>query len=99
MVSSIHVKDLVDMAPAEMWGEGFVYGVDTYDEGLSSFASYYAATEAPQFRSSGPEPIGAVSAGTAPWPEDVIKFGHGLHKRRLRTPTPARSFSSPHPPS
>ena len=35
VLSTIHVKHLVDMAPREAWGEEFVYGVDTYDVGMS----------------------------------------------------------------
>jgi phytoene dehydrogenase-like protein len=95
VVSSIHVKTLVDMAPAEMWGDDFLYGVDTYDEGLSSFASYYAMTEAPAYLSSGPEPVMAVSAGTAPWPEDVIEFGRGLRENRLHRPGTFLLFATP----
>jgi phytoene dehydrogenase-like protein len=95
VVSSIHIKSLVDMAPAELWGEDFLYGVDTYDEGLSTFASYYATTEPPRFRAGDSEPISAVSAGTAPWPEDVIEFGRGLRQRRLHRPGTFLLFATP----
>lgn len=95
VVSSIHIKTLVDMAPAEMWGEDFLYGVDTYDEGLSSFASYYASAEPPMFRASGGDPVAAVSAGPAPWPEDVIEFGRGLRQGRLHRPGTFLLFATP----
>ena len=49
VVSSIHVKSLVEMAPAAVWGDEFLDGVDTFDEGMPSFASYYATTEPPRF--------------------------------------------------
>jgi len=49
VVSTIHVKSLVEMAPADAWGEDFLYGIDTFDVGISSFAQYYATTEARQF--------------------------------------------------
>ena len=49
VVSTIHVKHLVEMAPADAWGEDFVYGVETYDVGLSGFAVYMAATRPPVF--------------------------------------------------
>src|SRR5437868_5313371 len=65
VVSTIHVKRLVDMAPPDAWGDDFVDGIETYDAGLSTFAQYYATTEAPQF-------VGdqtAVSAGVVGWPE------------------------------
>src|SRR5690606_8144191 len=49
VVSTIHVKDLVEMAPAEAWGEDFRYGVDTYRPGLSAFVIYLGTTAPPEF--------------------------------------------------
>jgi phytoene dehydrogenase-like protein len=94
VVSSIHIKTLVGMAPAELWGDDFLYGVDTYDEGLSSFASYYATTEAPRFDVEGGE-MEVVSAGPAPWAEDVIEFGRGLRQGRLHRPGSFLLFATP----
>ncbi len=74
VVSTIHVKKLVDMAPDEAWGDDFLYGIDTYDAGISTFAQYYATTEAPRF--VGDET--AVSAGVVGWPEDVLQAGRDL---------------------
>lgn len=74
VVSTIHVKKLVEMAADEAWGEDFLDGVETYDAGISTFAQYYATTEAPQF-------VGdqtAVSAGVVGWPEDVLRAGRDL---------------------
>jgi phytoene dehydrogenase-like protein len=78
VVSTIHVKHLVDMAPAEAWGGDFVYGVETYDVGLSGFAVYLATTKPPLFSTAG-GPRGAVSAGLVGWPQDILDHG-----RRLR---------------
>jgi phytoene dehydrogenase-like protein len=94
VVSSIHVKSLVDMAPSPLWGDDFIYGVDTFDEGLSSFASYYATTEPPRFPTE-VEDIEVVSAGPAPWAEDVIEFGRGLRQRRLHRPGTFLLFATP----
>jgi phytoene dehydrogenase-like protein len=94
VVSSIHVKTLVDMAPSELWGDDFLYGIETYDEGLSSFASYYAAIEAPQYVARDGT-IAAVSAGPAPWAEDVIEFGRGLRERRLHRDGTFLLFATP----
>jgi phytoene dehydrogenase-like protein len=81
VVSTIHVKHLVEMAPAEVWGEDFLYGVDTYDIGIPGMAAYFATTEPPVFDS--PEgPRSAVSAGTAAWPEDVIRCGRDIRDGR-----------------
>jgi phytoene dehydrogenase-like protein len=94
VVSTIHVKKLVDMAPSDLWGEDFLYGVDTFDEGLSSFASYYATTEPPRFPVEGGY-VEAASAGPAPWPEDVIEFGRGLRESRLHRPGTFLLFATP----
>jgi phytoene dehydrogenase-like protein len=81
VVSTIHVKHLVEMAPAEAWGEDFLYGVDTYDIGIPGMAAYFATTEPPVFDS--PEgPRSAVSAGTAGWPEEVIRCGRDIRDGR-----------------
>lgn len=95
VISSIHIKSLVDMAPDPLWGADFLYGVDTYDEGLSTFASYYAVTDPPQYRAGDGPPIPAVSAGFAPWPEDVIEFGSGLRRGQIHRPGSFLLFATP----
>ncbi len=87
VVSTIHVKHLRDMAPADSWPEEFHYGIDTYDVGVPGFATYYATTTPPEFLTpDGPRT--AVSAGLAGWPEDVIQMGADLRARRFM-PEPA----------
>lgn len=81
VLSTIHVKHLVEMAPADAWGEEFRYGVDTYDIGIPCFAAYFASTEPPLFDT--PEgPRSAVSAGTVGWPEDVLRCGREIRDGR-----------------
>jgi phytoene dehydrogenase-like protein len=81
VVSTIHVKHLRDMAPADAWPEEFHYGVDTYDVGVPGFAVYYCTTAAPEFASPhGPRT--AVSAGWAGWPEDMIQLSADLRAGR-----------------
>jgi phytoene dehydrogenase-like protein len=50
VLSTIHIKQLVDMAPREMWGQDFIDGVDTWDAGLTLFATNYAMKEPPEYR-------------------------------------------------
>jgi phytoene dehydrogenase-like protein len=72
VISTIHIKHLVDMAPKSAWGEDFLYGVDTYEVGISGFAAYMATTEPPVFDT----PDGgrtAVSAGIVGWPDQVLR--------------------------
>jgi phytoene dehydrogenase-like protein len=81
VVSTIHVKHLLEMAPAAAWDEGFRYGVETFDVGVSAMAVYLAATAPPVFDT--PEgPRSAVSAGLAGFPRDVISYGRALRDGR-----------------
>jgi phytoene dehydrogenase-like protein len=74
VVSTIHIKHLIEMADPQLWGETFRYGVDTYDIGMSGYAGYYVLDRPPEF--AGPNGgRAAVSAGAAPWLEDIVAVG------------------------
>ena len=45
VVSTVHIKRLVDMAPKELWGDDFLEGVSTFDTGAAGFNTHYATTE------------------------------------------------------
>lgn len=107
VVSTIHIKHLVGMAPDEHWGDDFRYGVATYDVGLPFFAGYLATTEPPIFAT----PDGgrtAVSAGISGWLDDIAdnarRVSRGEHSEDdpwflVATPTlvdPGRAPDSGH---
>lgn len=71
VVSTIHVKHLMDMAPAQSWDDDFRYGVETFDVGIPAFVVYAATTEPPEFRTAQGTQT-AVSAGLAGWPQDIV---------------------------
>lgn len=75
VVSSIHVKHLIEMAPADAWDDAWTYGVRTYDLGISGFGSYQVATQAPTFPTAHGD-VTAVSSGTVGWPEDLLRYAH-----------------------
>jgi phytoene dehydrogenase-like protein len=83
VLSTIHVKDLIAMAPADTWGEDFRYAIDTYDEGVSAFAAHYATTEAPRYPTRDGGELEVVSAGVAGWPEDILRMGRDVREGRL----------------
>jgi phytoene dehydrogenase-like protein len=87
VVSSIHVKHLLGMAPRELWDEAFVYGVETFDPGLPMFAIQLATSEAPRF-SGDPTPTTAVSSGIAGWPQEVIDVTREIRDGRPSTRFP-----------
>ena len=53
VVSSIHVRHLIDMAPRGSWDEGFLYAVERWQGGPSMFVSHHATTVAPAFPMDG----------------------------------------------
>jgi phytoene dehydrogenase-like protein len=83
VLSTIHVKHLVQMAPAEMWGEDFLYAIDTFDEGVPAFAAHYATTEPPLYTTRDGDELTVVSAGVAGWPEDIVRMGRDVKEGRL----------------
>jgi phytoene dehydrogenase-like protein len=78
VVSTIHVKHLVNMAPAEAWGESFLYGVETYKAGRTMFVAHYATTEPPEFTVDGGT-RSVVGAGVAQTPERQLRIENDFH--------------------
>jgi phytoene dehydrogenase-like protein len=83
VLSTIHVKQLVEMAPPDAWGADFLYAIDTYDEGIAAFAAHYATTVAPRYPLRDGGEIEAVSGGVAGWPEDILRMGRDVREGRL----------------
>jgi len=63
VLSTIHIKHLVDMAPRELWGQDFINGVATFQGENSMFVTHLATTEPPKY---------AVTGGTLAPTESVI---------------------------
>ena len=72
VVSTIHIKHLVDMAPADRWCEDFLYGAETFKPGFTLAAQYLATSEPPRFRCR--EGVRECIAGELPFSvEDMIQ--------------------------
>jgi phytoene dehydrogenase-like protein len=95
VVSTIHVKHLVEMAPAAAWGEDFLYGVDTYDIGIPAFVVYLASKAAPVFAGLSHGGRTAVSAGIVGWLEDVVRYGRDVRDGRFVTEVPWLLVATP----
>ena len=74
VVSTIHIKHLVNMASKELWGEDFVFGVDTWQAENAMFVTHYATSEPPRFKvKSGA--LTPVEAGILASPYRALRFG------------------------
>ena len=49
VVSTIHIKHLIEMSPRELWGQDFLDSMDTWKAGLTLFETNYATTEPPKY--------------------------------------------------
>lgn len=87
VLSSIHVKHLPEMAPADAWGEDFLAGVDEWRVGVSMFVTHYATTEPPRYAGDGGEVV-AVASGTAESVERLLRVGHDVRNGRVAVDEP-----------
>ncbi|MGH9681422.1 MAG: phytoene desaturase family protein [Candidatus Acidiferrales bacterium] len=49
VISTIHIKNLVNMAPRELWGEDFLECVELYQPEHAMISLHYATTEPPKY--------------------------------------------------
>src|SRR5439155_811836 len=75
VVSTIHIKHLVDMAPHELWGQDFLDGVDTWQAEHAMFVTHCATSEPPKFAVDGGT-LSPVEAGILVSPERALRFAY-----------------------
>jgi phytoene dehydrogenase-like protein len=75
VVSTIHIKHLVNIAARELWGQDFLDGVDTWQAENAMFVTHLAANEAPKFAVQGGT-LSPVEAGMLASPERALRFGY-----------------------
>jgi phytoene dehydrogenase-like protein len=88
VLSSIHIKHLAEMATPQAWGEDFRYGVDTWQAGVSLFASYYAVSEPPTYPSAD-GPLQPLASGTATSPERELRLAADFRTGQVDLDDPA----------
>jgi phytoene dehydrogenase-like protein len=75
VVSTIHIKHLVGMAPHELWGQDFLDGVDTWQAEHAMFVTHVASSEAPKFAVQGGT-LSPVEAGMLASSDRALRFGY-----------------------
>lgn len=88
VLSSIHVKHLVDMAPAETWDADFRDGVATWQAGVSMFVTHYAATAAPRFTDHDGSVLTPVAAAVVPSTDRLLRIGSQFARGAIETDDP-----------
>ena len=87
MLSTVHIKHLVDMAPRAAWGEDFVDGVETWQAGPTLFVTHYATSEPMRFAVDGgtrePMAVGILSS-----PTRALRMGYDYARGAVNTEDP-----------
>lgn len=88
VLSTIHFKQLIDMAPHELWGEDFLEGAATWQAGLTLFATNYATTEPPQYKVDGGT-LSPVHSGTMVSSERAREMSYDYARGTVNTHNPS----------
>ena len=72
VVSTIHLKHIVNMAPRELWGEEFLRDLEVFQPEHAMFSFHYATSEAPKYRLPGGGTISTNEAALMESPESVL---------------------------
>jgi phytoene dehydrogenase-like protein len=87
VVSTIHPKHLVEMAPSEAWTDEFRFGVETWRAGIALFPIHLATTEAPAFAVDGGT-LAPVASGIAPSVDRLLRMGPDAERGLLADDDP-----------
>ena len=87
VLSTVHIKHLVDMAPREAFGKEFIEGVETWQAGITLFVTHYTTTEPPTYAVAGGT-ISPVASGTMATPERALRVGYDFACKRVNVEEP-----------
>lgn len=87
VLSTIHIKHLLDMAPKQAWGDSFVDGVESWQPGFTLFAAHYALTEPPMYSIDGLR-LPSVAAGMAGSSDNMLDLMSDIRRGRIHQNPP-----------
>lgn len=87
VVSTIHVKDLLGMAPETAWPGDFREAIDSWQSGIAMFAAHYATQVPLTFEAHG-ETITPSAVGIMPSVDRALQVGSDVARGRVNTDDP-----------
>jgi len=87
VVSTVHIKQLVNMAPRDLWPQDFVDAVDSWTGGATMFVTNYATTEPPKYAVDG-RMLSPVHSGLMASPERTLRLGFDFAAGAVNTEEP-----------
>ena len=76
VVSTIHIKHLVNMAPRELWGDDFLEGVRTFQPECTMFVTHYATAEPPKYPIANGGTLSPTESLILASPERALRFAY-----------------------
>ncbi|HTR38316.1 MAG TPA: NAD(P)/FAD-dependent oxidoreductase [Bryobacteraceae bacterium] len=95
VLSTIHIKHLVDMAPRELWGEEFLENVRLFQPEHAMFQFHYATTEPPKFPLAGGGTISPTETALLPNPERVLRLTYDNDRGEVNLDDPPLQIVCP----
>src|SRR5580700_2293476 len=87
VLSTIHIKHLVEMAPYAAFGDDFLAGVETWRAGITLFATHYASKEPPKFPVAGGT-LTSVASGTMATAERGMRVSYDFARGAVNVEDP-----------
>jgi phytoene dehydrogenase-like protein len=75
VLSSMHIKHLVEMAPRNLWGDDFLFGAETWAGEISEIVTHYAIKEPPKYPIKGGI-ISPVESAILASSERLLRFAY-----------------------
>jgi phytoene dehydrogenase-like protein len=88
VLSTIHIKHLVNMVPQDLLGKDFVDGVNTWQAGITLFVTHYATTEPPKYPVAGGT-LAPVASGVMATAERGLRTGYDFSCQAVNIEDPS----------
>src|SRR5665213_422653 len=72
VVSTIHLKHIVEMAPRELWGEEFLRNMEVFKPEHAMFSMHYATSDPPRYPLAGGGHVISTEAALLEQPESIF---------------------------
>jgi phytoene dehydrogenase-like protein len=94
VLSTMHIKQLVDMAPRELWGDDFIDGVETWQGETTECNTNLATREPLKFPIEGGT-LAPVHVSILSKPERMLRFGYDYARSAVTVDEPPMSIIVP----
>jgi phytoene dehydrogenase-like protein len=95
VLSTIHIKHLVDMAPRELWGDEFLENVQLFQPEHAMFQFHYATTEPPKFPLAGGGTISPAETALLANPERILRLTYDNDRGEVNLEDPPLQIVCP----